>query len=743
MSSGRPGSAAYAFVMNRTKGAQPGTSKPLKNLFQVSGFLISAFPPKPAPAAGSGQGQVDAATGVIGMPSMGAAIGGGGGSGGKKKQAPPKWNVTIRVGSLSEHPDAIKLRDGGYALSLPISRENKNLVSLAKINPAAIPTGTNMIVRAYSEFTFSIDAQVWEAAGPLEAMDVVRIQGIFPNYWYPEVPKTDARVSLFVNVDTIALVPGCHRGGYAYNLWMAAGFSIARLDTEDSLERQEHEHQHQQEHHEEEEATAAVAPEQPPAAPVLPGGQPPVAPALPGGGSNPQAAPSVPQFQRKLGRIIHAFPVFNTDIAEEGRQQLKSQGAFYYPEYDPVKGETGEELVTYTPNRYVDGKTVAQIGFKSSARGLMWFKGNLEAAREANEIALPQVYFNLGTHDVSLFGVSGQTEWPLAGRAILSTFKYLMVGKENLERTRGDIYNQGTQADEDHAKEGVDYKFIAAIRGLACNLAEEVERTGFKLPLELVPQLANAAPQTKDGSGGDLVLTSPLHAVSYHAQKGHSTVIALGEYAGNLTQLIKEGNHDFYLVTNLTISDEDTNKMFYEETPAEKRYIVFDPRYAKEIRGKTELAQRGPINEKFGLPREALFSDVIPLANNCTFKRVYAVLKPDRRLADFIKNDRFIAAVKAIVPNPSEFLAQLAIHSGGAATPSPSEGPATGGLKRARENKDEAATAQEKPTEPDPKRPRKETSADEASHDAPTSAPSGKSGKGSSKKGGAAPKEHR
>jgi hypothetical protein len=699
--------SAYNFVIARTKGAKGFMAKGTRNEFKLRGFLLSIYKKT---SKGDASGTAAAAP----APAPGA--------GARQRVAGPKFSVKVRLGSFQGDPEAV---DGEHG-----SKVRKFEIGVGQNVPAdRIPVGADgkqiktRIVEPYTDVAFDIDEKNLTGLGAYQPLDVVELHGIVFNYWYPKDAKPESVVMLFCNVDQMTLVPGAHRGAYAYNLWLAAGFPERRVDVDN--------------------ATEATDGDDDPHGGVAP---PPPAPSA--GAAAGAAAPAA-RFAVKLGKTTFCLPVFGSDKAAEEAHQARASGALYFPAFDEeTDQETNQPIVTFLPAIW-DGKTaIPHLGLKSHARGAQWFAGSFAAAAAAREagdadaLFMPQAFFTLKEDSIGIFETSSQSEWKTAGSYFLRACKYAIFGSENLERTRNDQYNQDA-AEELHAEQGVDFKLALAVKGLACNFAEEIERLGFRIPADRVAAfLPEAKPQVAAGGAeSDLMLESPLHAGNYHALAQRGTVICLNEWKGNLSLLVREGLYDFYVTSDLstkTGKDQAAAKQL-DAFPAEARYLFFYPEFAAALEGnETDPDAIKAIVAKFGLPEKTNPIRLALLAPQVSFKRIYAVLKPERRLHDYVKNERFSEAVKALLPNGPAFLAQLEASLLARAAPAPSIAPAPapstaaapkpsepekdvgGGVKRARPAASPEIEAETKAAEKPAKRARK-GKAQEPSEDGPES----------------------
>jgi hypothetical protein len=653
MAAANRGLSAYSFVLSQTRGAKGVMARGVRNNFKLRGFLLSIYENKKTGGAAGGGAGAEGAPGAAG-------------GAGSAKKMPPKYDVRLRLGSFQSDPEAVDGAHGVKVRKFEISRGQN-------VPQDKVPVGTDKkpllhrILEPYAVLEFSIEQKAVAALATFQAFDVLEIHGIAFAYWFPKVPKPESVVRLFCNVDQMQTVPGLSRGLYAYDAWLAVGYPEPRADVDDTDDTAAGDDEH-----EEHEA-----------------GAPAVAPA-PAPGDPPAVAAAPTTFVRKLGKTTHCVPVFGSDADATARHEARASGSMYFPEFEEATDpESNQQTMTYMPSVWDGDKNQVHLGFKTSARGAQWFAGTFAAARQAREdgdtlaMFMPQVFFTLVEREISVLGISTASEWKLAAPVLLRTLKYLVLGAENLKTTHGFLYNQEGQ-DEARAKEGLDFKLALAVRGFALNRPEEIERLGLRIPNEAVTAfLPDAKPQTVGGEG-DLMLESPMHAENYHALPGHTSVLSLAEWKGNLSQLLREDLYDFYVVTDFgaKMAKDAAAQRQFDAFPADKRYLLFYPEFTQALEGnETDLDVIKDVVRKFGLPEKTNPARLVMIAPQVTFKHVQAVLKPARRIHDFIKNSRFIEAVHGLVPNAAAFLAQLE-----ARTQTRVPTPEPGGQKRPRED---------------------------------------------------------
>jgi hypothetical protein len=676
--------SSYAAWTAKTKQQTQGTIKTqaraARNDFRLVGMVLSLF-----------KKEKNSSAAAAAAAASGSASGGSSSSTGSLANK-PKWNIVLQLGSLQNNPDVKKeIVDASERFYREFEIVSK-ATATNKINEYRGEVPKFKRVYSHDVLSCSVLEEELGNSGGIVVGDLVEIRGINFSNWYSKVQGVE-RITTYCNVDKITRVKGAERSNYAYDLFMESGRPVRRV----TLETGEGDH-------------------------------------ADGGGGEQQQQQGVPQFKPKLGREAYALNYFGNDAAKADAYLARPEYEIYQFEFEPKADPTNpqKQIVTYRPdifNKAAGSGFIVENGFKTIATGTQHFADGSEQTVLA--------WLKMQREHVAPFGISDEQTWNAVGPRLLEQCKYTTLVKENLDKTANESFN--TAGDDDgHEEEGVDFKLAASVQTVLVNLPEEIERIGVLVPPEHVADLMGTLVQ-QGVKGGDVMLASPMHEGAYHNRPDRGSVISLNEYSGNLTELIKQDSHNFYIVPDLSL-DEETRALLNNE-PADKHYLMFDARFRAAINKEKGAAAKLAAAKKFGLGDDTEMTQLVALGGNAKSRVFYAVLKPERRVRDYLDRAAFVEAVRLYVPDPDATLARLRkLPPAAAAAPAQAKPDEAGGA----EEKQGVKRAADKEVDADPdvkrkgaKRAKKNAdepssshheSADEASTAAPAS-PARKGGK--------------
>ncbi len=346
--------------------------------------------------------------------------------------AKPKMRIVMLLGALTRDPKAVPHpQTGRPARRFGVASDGKSM-AFYKPDPQTAPLATELWAQAYGLFDFSVEETEYSEA---DVGDVVEIRGITCSNWYS---TTTGHVSVFTNVDKIAVVPGATRGAYAQDLWLAMRRPIERLRLETT--------------------------DAPPAG---------------DGDEGP-----------RLGKIIYAFHSFGTDAARA--EQYMAQGEYELVTFNLVpekdKDSPKVDLVTYTPDVFskATGSFMLENGFKS--------QGLVDQNFANGSQQLSQVFVTVKQSHLAPLGITERCAgWPALGPILMGDMAYTLLAKENLQRTANEAAAPAAGDDDDAATAGVQFRLIASVQGLLVNVPALLERVAIRVPADRIQELAAAA----------------------------------------------------------------------------------------------------------------------------------------------------------------------------------------------------------------------------------------------------------
>lgn len=605
------GTSWRGFLHNKTANVTMQRTRAPANHEELFGMVLSINKNTRSQAgtaaiAGNQGGSVIGASGQVG------ASGGSTASSFSK----PQMRVVLQLGCL-DHDRSAVLQDNERVRVFPIQRA-KNIT--ADVD-TLVPKSTERVLRSYERVEFNVAEGEVTAAGGIEPGDIVLIHGIRFNYWFS---KNTGKVLLFCNVDKISSVPGAHREGYAYDLLMAAQMPVRFMEGDKG--------------------------------------------AGDDGEDGDEDKAGSARFMRRLGKEYYALNVFNT--ADDTAYTSRAQGEIYELEYTEREDPTDSKIkiVTFRPdvfNSAAGAGFIVQNGLKTIARGLQWKGANsLADAMATNKTHVTQVWLRLAAEHIAPLCIVGETDWKTAGRFLLSKSKYTILVRENLESTSREshgLVDPGLAADHAAAAPGdggddVDFKLVGSVQIFLCNVGAEIRRLGIPVPSE---RLLDAMAAVPEKTGADVVLSSVLSAQNFHSRSTRRSVINLNEYAGNLSELIRLGNYEFFVVHTIEFEPVDLEQLAL--IPPEKRYLLLDHTFASQWRTAIKQPDKLAVLKRYGVDPDLLMtvSDLIGRAISSRTRVFYAVLKEDVIKRNYLESDLFQRAVRSFVTNPDATIAAL------------------------------------------------------------------------------------
>jgi len=650
-------SAWKGFMHNRT--ANTSTSRVARptNNEELTGIVMSINDARRTGAAG-GTGGLQSAP----LSSASASGSSGAGAGSMK----PQKRVVMRLGALAQDPEVSAQHTlaaaGTLAVAAPVAqpvRSRSFKIERSKnIKPEVehlVPPEKERVLTPYVYVDFNVAVDEVDRIGGIEPGDIIVAHGIRFNYWYSN--KT-GKVLLFCNVDKVMAVPGARREQFAYNLVQAARFPVHFLKPDTGND----------------------------------------------GNGEGEEGSNTAAFQRRLGREWYKLDVFNSAHADEQAYTKRGEGEIYELDFTERSSEKDAKIaiVTWRPdvfNTKAGSGFIVQNGLKTIARGVQWREAaSFEAARDVGHAYVTQIWLRLSGEHVAPWCIEGESDWKTAGKALMSTAKYSVIVRENMESTKREltasqIEDGGAAADFAAANENpedgdVDMKMVASAQVFLCNTASEIRRLGLLVPPEkLFEAMALPAPAQP---GGDIELRSPQHATNYHRFAARRSVINLNEYAGKLNDLLKTNNYDFFVVHTL---ETDDDRMALEALPADKRYLLFDRTFRTAWSAAVKQPDKKTVLTRYNIDTELALSvsELVGRTAGAASRIFYAVIKEDVMRRNYFESDLFQRAVRCFVADPDAFLAELTGQPAPAAAAA-SVPPKTDAMEGVTDNTEKAGT---------------------------------------------------
>lgn len=603
----------------KTKGVVKTQARAARNDYRLVGEVVSVFKKTP-------QLNNNAASAA----SSGSASSGNN-SGAAKK---PRFDLKVRLGSLQNNPGVVKVIVGAEERPVRIFKieDNKNV---SEYTNGAYATEKKLF--SYDVLDCSINEEELMTDGGVEVGDLVELRGINFSNWFT---KVTGLINVYCNVDKIARIPGAERAAYGYDLAMEAQIPVKRMELEL------------------------------------------------GTNANTNAA-----FKAKLGRNNYSLNYFGTDAASADEYLTRAEFEIAQMDFEPRVDPTNPQrsIVTYRPddfNREAGSGYIVANGFKTPVTATQHFRDGSENTVLA--------WIKLKRDHVAPIGISDETGWTSIAPRFLEQAKYTIALRENLTKTDNESLNHmevdedggggggggdaGGGPDDDEAGEGVDFKLVGSVQTLLINMPAEIERLGVRIPADRTQELMG--PLVQQSKGADAMLASPLSKGNYHAKKGRQLVISLNEWDGNLSELVARKMHNFYLVSNLQIGEDDRRNLNAE--PVEKHYLLFDTAFKSALNKEKGTAAKLAVAKRYGLSDDTEMMGLMSLAATATSRFFYAVLKPELRVSEYLERSIFVEAVSMFVPDPAATLARLRAKTLGTYVPplppptGAAPGPATG-----------------------------------------------------------------
>lgn len=350
------------------------------------------------------------------------------------------------------------------------------------------------------------------------------------------------------------------------------------------------------------------------------------------------------EYATKLGSTLHALSHYHDEdeTRYESEQGTCMNFKLFGKEIKYVDNVFNNKLQTSIPSQC----------FKTLVDLCQW-SGSPLANTTPNQRREVTVHLNIYDAALSIFRIQDLDAWCLFGPVIMRHFNYTVLALENMEETSKypeNFADEQELPDDASPSLDMDVKCLAIL----CNVPREVRRVGLKVPDEAVLQFLGLTKESPQLAGEEI---SQLDAKNYHTTM-NTTVLNMMESTRNVSELIEQGQYEFFAVTTASLSSRDYDMLNSDLMPQDSLYMLLIPEFVAlcaklEMSNYNSPSDANDLEKMFGLKidnqrHNCLVKFATKIGDNLSFM-IYAVAK-EQLLMDAYLTEENLTVVSHFVP---------------------------------------------------------------------------------------------